>query len=196
MGLRSLLEITCCGGSSNRAPAGAAKTKHYVMINLKRQGLVVLYVLSSGWHHRRSRQREALSSGYPRMPGSRGAVLLHRRNNRYAPIGAGKGGGHTARFGLVRGRSPRRRDCSLALPMPARHEAAQRGAGDQTDGEGFHGTLPIGSARPVTSPPTLNWHEWYRGRRPPDVRYPTQKPSRNISRWPHVLGRALWATTQ
>src|SRR6516165_9728559 len=72
MGLRSLLEITCCGGSSNRAPAGAAKTKHYVMINLKRQGLVVLYVLSSGWHHRRSRQREALSSGYPRMPGSRG----------------------------------------------------------------------------------------------------------------------------
>src|SRR5215472_6389818 len=75
------------------------------------------------------------------------------------------------------------------------HEAAQRGAGDHTDGESFHGTLPIGSARPVTSPATLNWHEWYPGRRPPDVRYPTQKPSRNISRWPHVLGRALWATT-
>src|SRR5262249_42113924 len=50
-------------------------------------------------------------------------------------------------------------------------------------------SLSIGSARPVTSPPTLNWHEWYRGRRPPDVRYPTQKPSRNISRWPHGLGR-------
>src|SRR5262249_58720748 len=73
------------------------------------------------------------------------------------------------------------------------YEAAQRGAGDHTDGEGFHGTLPIGSARPVTSPPTLNWHEWYRGRRPPDVRYPTQKPSRNISRWatcawPRIVG--------
>jgi hypothetical protein len=39
-GLRSLVEITCCGGSSNRAPAGAANTKHDVMINLKRQGLV------------------------------------------------------------------------------------------------------------------------------------------------------------
>src|SRR5260370_1434095 len=64
--------------------------------------------------------RAPLSSGFPRMPGSRGAILLHRRNNCYAPIGTGNGGGHTARFGLARGRSLRRRDCSLALPMPAR----------------------------------------------------------------------------
>src|SRR5262249_10096695 len=120
MGLRSLLEITCCGGSSNRAPAGAAKTKQYVMINLKRQGVLVLFFLFSWGEHRERRQREALSSGYPRMPGSRGAILLHRRNNCYAPIGTGNGGGHTARFGLARGRSLRRRDCSLALPMPAR----------------------------------------------------------------------------
>src|SRR5215472_6761743 len=45
------------------------------------------------------------------------------------------------------------------------HDAAQRGAGDDTDREGFHGTLPIGSARPVTSPPTLSWRLWYHGRR-------------------------------
>src|SRR5215831_1615142 len=60
--------------------------------------------------------REALSSGYPRISGSKGAILLHRRNNCYAPIGTGNGGGHTARFGLARGRSLRRRDCSLAMP--------------------------------------------------------------------------------
>src|SRR5262249_27402365 len=64
--------------------------------------------------------REALSSGYPRISGSKGAILLHRRNNCYAPIGTGNGGEHTARFGLARGRSLRRRDSSLALPMPAR----------------------------------------------------------------------------
>src|SRR5262245_34292489 len=67
-----------------------------------------------------TRWREALSSGYPRISGSRGAILLHRRTNRHAPIGTGNGGGHTARFGLARGRSLRRRGCSLALPMPAR----------------------------------------------------------------------------
>jgi hypothetical protein len=73
-------------------------------------------------HQRRTRllAREALSSGYPRMPGSRGAILLHRRNNCYAPIGTGDGGGHTARFGLARGRSLWRRGRSLALPMPTR----------------------------------------------------------------------------
>src|SRR5215475_15872332 len=68
--------------------------------------------------------REAFSSGYPRISGSKGAILLHRRNNCYAPIGTGNGGGDTARFGLARGRSLRRRYRSLALPMPARIYAA------------------------------------------------------------------------
>src|SRR5262249_15391046 len=37
------------------------------------------------------------------------------------------------------------------------YKAAQRSAGDHTDGESFHGTLPIGSARPVTSHANPGW---------------------------------------
>src|SRR5262245_9341775 len=44
----------------------------------------VLCFLSTSGDEAGLLEREALSSGYPRMPGSRGAVLLHRRNNCYA----------------------------------------------------------------------------------------------------------------
>src|SRR5215475_8403053 len=45
------------------------------------------------------------------------------------------------------------------------HDAAQRGAGDHTNRESFHGTPPIVAAGPEKSPPTPNSPGWYHGRR-------------------------------
>src|SRR5262249_35207616 len=54
--------------------------------------------------------------------------LLHSRNSCYGSIGTGKGGGHTARAGLARGRSRGRRGGARGVAVPGllrrRHSTA------------------------------------------------------------------------
>jgi hypothetical protein len=73
---------------------------------------------------------------------SRSGSPLHSRNSHESCLGTGNACGHTARFRLARGCWLWRRDCSWASLMPTQPCAGQRGAGDDTDRESFHGTPP------------------------------------------------------